>query len=246
MHAPAWQAKSFAHALEGAGHAQQIGATEGRHIERLGLMDGGEQGVAQQFAQLAARIGAALAEGGRLQLRPDAAPIGRHDQHPPAGGQDAPDFREQFAGRLAQLQRMHHQHPVDAGVRQGHHGGVDKGGGGGAILRPVHHALFGGHEGQHPDGAITKAAQIGRGVADPEHGEARTILPPPPDDRAHESMGHPAKGGGVEGAEIDDVEGHAPLLALISGRGEAPPATGSAHTMISVSIPAGKTSSTLA
>ena len=246
MHAPARQSEAFAHALEGGRHPQQIGAAEGRHIERLGLVDRREQGVAQQFPQLAARIGAALPEGGRLQLRPDAAPIGHHDEHPPAGGQDAPDFRKQFAGRFAQLQRMHHQHPVDAGVGQGHHGGVDEGGGGGAILRPVDHALLGGHEGEHPHCAVAKAAQIGRGVAHPQHGQARAILPPPPDDRAHESMGHPAKGRGVEGAQIDDVEGHALLLALISGRGEAPPAKRLDQTMISVSIPAGKTSSTLA
>ncbi len=60
-----------------------------------------------------------MAEGCVVKLRPDATPIGRHNQKAPIIAQHAPAFPQQAPGILRRFQPMHQQNPVKAQIREG-------------------------------------------------------------------------------------------------------------------------------
>ena len=97
MQAREGQVEADADPLPGEGGLQDEAAAEGRHVEGLRPSLRGELGLPHQGFQLRAAERLALAEGRRVDPRPDAAPVRRHDDDAPARRQDPPDLVQELA-----------------------------------------------------------------------------------------------------------------------------------------------------
>lgn len=60
-----------------------------------------------------------MPEGRVVKLRPNAAPIGRHNQKAPIIAQHAPTFAQQPPGIFSRFQPMHEQDPIKDQIREG-------------------------------------------------------------------------------------------------------------------------------
>ena len=109
---------------------------------------------------------------------------------------------------LGDFERMDDQRPVDAGIWQGHLGGFDKRRRRQTRGGPVHHALFGRHESQHAHRFLAEHLKIRRRIANAEDRIARAMRETLPHDPVHDAPRDLAQGRAVEGAKIDNVNGH--------------------------------------
>jgi len=149
-----------------------------------------------------------MAEGRRIQPRPKARAAWGDRNDAAAGGQNAPDFGEQFARMFRDFERMNEKHAVDAAVGQRHGDRIDQGRGGEAARGPVHHALLGRHESQDPHRFGPENIEIGRGIANAKNRIAETGRKTLPDQTPDEPPGHFPQRRGIKRAEIDDIESH--------------------------------------
>ena len=206
-------------ALPGDGGAQKPAGPDRRHIKRFAPGHRREPGLTQQMRELRPRIGAAMAERRRVHARPQPAPVRHHREQAAAAGQHAPDLAQQTdrIGRV--LKRMHEQHAVDRRVGERQVVFLDQCRERRLRRRPAHHALRRRHQRKAPFRLFTKQAQIGCGIADPEHALAGGVGPMRADAAADEPARHDAQPLSIEIAQIDNVHGRKLPRILPSFRG---------------------------
>ena len=178
---------------------------EGRRIKRTFPTHRLEQGVAQQPFQFGAAEGAAMAEGGAVQLRPQAGAIGGDQQNAAFGGQHPPQLAQQRPQHLGALQAMHDQDAVEEDIGKGQRVlGADQ--------PHVARAGFGRHAElgrQGGDGAFgVHPAHVGRAIA---IGQDAQALDAGPDvaNAPRQDMARPlAQGLFVEGGQIVGILQH--------------------------------------
>jgi len=74
--------------------------------------------VAQQAASWGREKGWPWPKGDVSKPRPQAAPVGHHQQEPALRCQHPPDLAQHFGGRMAEFQRMHGNDDVDRALQQ--------------------------------------------------------------------------------------------------------------------------------
>jgi hypothetical protein len=85
----------------------------------------------------------------------------------------------------------------------------------GPIRRPFHHALRRRHEGETALRLLAKEAEIGCRIAHAEHAQPAGVGEAGTDATTDEAARHDAQALGVEGAQIDDVDGHGEKVARL-------------------------------
>ncbi len=120
---------------------------------------------------------------------------------------------------LGDLERVHQQHTVDAAIGQRQRRRIDERRGRVAVGRPVHHALLGRHEGQHPHRFGAVLVEVGRGVADAQHRMAVAGIEARARDAPDEPPRHLTERRGVERAQVGDIQGHGNTMARRAQRG---------------------------
>ena len=130
--------------------------------------------AAEQAADLAGRIGLALAERRAFHVGPHAAPVGRHHQQAAVVLQHAPDLAQQAAGVFGRFQPVQQQDAVEAEVGEGQRVFLAGAGEVGQARRPAHRRPWRRGQRDAALGLFAPQPQVGRGVA---QARARTARP---------------------------------------------------------------------
>ena len=84
---------------------------------------------------------------------------------------------------------------------------------------PFHHALRRRHEGKAALGLLAELAEIRRGIAHPEHAHTARVGKTHADAAPDETPRRYSEPLGVEIAQIDHIDGHAPEYHVVAGLG---------------------------
>ena len=156
----------------GPGRGQQGAVAESAGCRARGRVRVGVNMLSRSTRdKLGHRIGIAGAERGLVAARPDAAPVGHDEQHPPVAGQHPPQLAQGRAQLLAVLDGVDGEDAVDRRIGQRQVAVVGQRGGAGAVRGPVQHPLGRWHDGDDTRRLAAERLQIGCGIADAEYVE---------------------------------------------------------------------------
>ena len=197
-----------ADALEHGCPAHQPLPVDGRHVERAGPLQWGEQRIGEQALELSAAVRTTVAERRGIEARPGPAPVGHDQQQPALRRKHAPYFAQHRACAIRDLQAVHAQQVIDGGVGQRQHGLVDQNREHVAGGRPYQRALARRHQGAEPRRLAAEHADVGHRKAESHQRAPLRAAPAGADALGQHAPHDAAQRAVVEVAKFENVELH--------------------------------------
>ena len=142
---------------------------------------------------------------------PETVAVGHQHQDAPVRPHHPPHLLQHRATLLAELQPVDDEDAVDAAVGQRQNTVIGERDLPPTALGPSHHSLTRRHDREHAVGLLTKEAEEGHRVAEPQHHLLAHAGPDSADLLAQYTARDPAEPGQVEGVEVDNVLMHGGL-----------------------------------
>jgi hypothetical protein len=149
-----------------------------------------------------------MAKGRRLELGPQACAVVHDEDDLARRCQDAPDLAQERSQRLGVLDKMGHDDPVNAGIRQRDGGLIDERRQVRRMWWPVLHTLLGWHEAEGACGLGAEWPQVGMRVANAGDGFAAHGRPEFAQTPSDELCGCLPETGFVKGLQFPCVKEH--------------------------------------